>query len=216
MVNENTRKKIEEIVDLFKKQGWKPKTKYQPANGACLIRDDLYKEFYLGTFLNSFSAMHWKEGDLLLWSDQKAYEYAAIEVKPVYRHNGTSEDVSIEISVHFCHDNVKVWPKKFDFDSTKSQEYVDLVKRLAPMNYLEKPETWTFNVGYSKPERVAKLRNTAKDRAINNAIKKAIDMASTFQPNDWSSFVKDRKDYHVDNTEEYNAWLAKQKQENAL
>lgn len=216
MISEQTRSKILEIVEEFKKAGYIELENRIPPDGEhCLYLPSKRRDFYFGTYLNPFSVLPDEKrepGDPYLWSDKTAHEMAEVSVYPVYRRNGTAEDVSVGISVTEWHYGVRPYPAEFERDVDRNG-YGEIVRRESPFPYVDHPESLLSVCGSGRSVRVAKLRNTAGAKAVANAVKKAMAAVDAYVPLDHSAFEKDRKDYHPDTTAEYRRVQAKHRAE---
>ena len=206
MNTEAVNKRILEIREIFMSKGLVPEGYYTQncPNLKSLVYTPTRKRTYLGTYLNDFSLLTREEypESPLLWSDAYALEEAEVEVSPVYRHNGTEKNVSIQIVVTFWH--------SFVFKSIFSQrdlerrngKYREIIKHESPTDYIARGyELSPSTCGSST--RIKKFRADASDRVVNNAIEKAIEMLKTFVPRDHSEFEQNPADYHADTTKAY-------------
>lgn len=195
--------RIENIAKMFEERGFKRLKKYlwNDKDSVLLMDPKTERYTYFGTYLNPFSIDSKRNGEYL-WTDDTIDEFVEIKIYPVYRHNGTKEDVSIGIDVIERHGNISIFKSKWKSE-LKNPKLVQIVKDEAPFNYLEEEEPLSVQ-NFSSGERVAKLSPKAGKRSIENAVNKAIELAKRFQPKDWSSFEKDPKDYHKDTTEIYH------------
>jgi len=109
----------------------------------------------------------------------------------VYRHNGTAEDVSVEITATEWHTVVQPFPAKYDYDR-KNPAFARAVAEEAPVNYIDEIEPLSVCCSGILRTRIAKLKNTAKGKAISNAVEKAWAFCEAFVPRDHSAYAQDR------------------------
>ena len=208
--NEDMRFRIEKIAKMFEERGFVRDKRVifgTPDNPSVSLFDPKKRNrVYLGTYLNEFSINEKRHGEYL-WIDEWADDYASINISPVYRHNGTNADVSVEITVSENKSKVSPDPTRWDNVLSHSigrrEKYIQIVKDESPFNYMEEENPITVS-RYGNTTRIAKLSSTAGDRSILNAVNKAIDMANAYTPADWSSYEKDPKDYHKDTQDIYH------------
>jgi len=208
-MNEQLKAKIKEVADAFRSAGLVDRghPNYDALGEVHLYLKETSRETYLGTYLNMFSVIDGKVEPCPLWSDETVEEKAEVVVGPVYRHNGSAEDVSVGVWFYPWHASVRPWPQKFKYEIENKPAYVKYVKEHSPFNYLDHPETLVSSSGWSKGERTAKFSKTAGKRAIANAVEKTMALVRTFVPVDHSKWAKDPKDYHADTTAEHNEWV---------
>ena len=212
MNSEEVTKRIREIREIFMSRGLVPEGCYtrESPNDRTLVDPTTRKRTYLGTYLNPYSgrscALDPKEPHL--WTDNYALEEASIIVSPVYRHNGTEQNVSIAIAVQFTHTRVSKM-EVFQHDLA-NKAYVDIVKAESPTDYISRGYTLEpFTSGMFT--RIKKFRADASDRIVNNAVETAMETLKTFVPRDHSEYEQNPADYHADTTEEYQAYCRKQR-----
>lgn len=182
-MNERLKAKIEEAANAFREAGMSDLPYVNNVNGGThLYLKGTARTTYPGTYLNQFSVIDGKVDPCPLRTDEIATEKAEAVIEPVYRHNGSAEDVSIGIWFYPWHASVRPWPQKFQYEIENKPAYAQYVKEHAPFNYLDHPETFVFSSGCSKGERTAKFSKTAGKRAIANAVEKTMSLVRAFVP----------------------------------
>lgn len=177
--------------------------------GASLYRKDRSNDVYLGTYLNPFSIVKTKggEGKPLLWADLVGHSAAVLVICPVYRHNGTSADASISVSVHYFDAKPRKW---YPADSFYKDEYRDIVKAESPTDYCALGWRWDTCCTV-RCSRIAKVRaDELTDRRIATIVSKAKKAVEEWECPDYSEFAEDRARWHEDTKAEYFAWKEKQ------
>ena len=203
--------RVDEIRQIFVEQGLVPEGYITPYSGnrKSLVDPTSRKNVYLGTYLNPFSLIDHKDNTPYLWSDVYAKEFGEVAVEPVHRHNGTEQNVSIQIIVSFVHSRVsKMTADKRDLENGKLRE---LVKCESPTDYMTRGWTYHAFTG-SSGNRIAKFRFDASDRVVKNAVKKSMEYLKTFVPYDHSQYEQKHEDYHADTSAEYHAYKLAHKQ----
>lgn len=206
MNTEAVNKRILEIREIFMAKGLVPEGYYTQncPNLKSLVYTPTRKRTYLGTYLNEFSL--WTREAYpespLLWADAYALEDAEVEVSPVYRHNGTEKNVSIQIVVSFHHSTVnKMTITQRELERWDGK-YREIIKNESPTDYIARGYYLSpYTCGSST--RIKKFRADASDRVVNNAIEKVMEMLKTFVPRDHSEFEQNPADYHADTSKEY-------------
>ena len=192
---------IERVEEAFKAAGWSVcpwmKDRYGKAE---LERRDKYGEVYVGTFLNPFSVRRAKtNGGVYLWEDEIGRSGVTLEVEPVYRHNGTKENVSIRVTVLFHDAQPRNWLPKKEF---YKEEEISIIKRDSPTDYTEGERKTCWNVckmGFTGKVRAEGLT----ERKLKNLVRKVNEAADRFECPDYSGFEEDRANWHASTREEY-------------
>lgn len=97
-MNEQLKAKIEEVANAFREAGMSDLPYVNNVNGGThLYLKETARTTYPGTYLNQFSVIGGKVDPCPLRTDEIATEKAEAVIEPVYRHNGSAEDVSIGI-----------------------------------------------------------------------------------------------------------------------
>lgn len=206
MNTEAVNKRILEIREIFMSNGLVAEGYFTQncPNLKSLVYTPTRRQTYLGTYLNDYSLLKREEyaESPLLWSDAYALEEAEVEVSPVYRHNGTDKNVSIQIVVTFWHSSVdKMTITQSDLEM-RYGKYREIIENESPTDYIARGYYLSPGTCGSST-RIKKFRADASDRVVNNAIEKAMEMLKTFVPRDHSAFEQNPADYHADTSKEY-------------
>lgn len=206
---QNVTDTIEKIAGIFASKGL---VREDSMNGVvCLVDPSTRKKTYLGTYLNPFCLIGHEDGEPYLWTDELAKEDAWVSISPVYRHNGTAQNVSIQICVTFAHSSVYKAP--IHANDLRNPLFVEMVKKESPTDYIARGYKLSASM-CGEGTRIAKFRHDASDRVIGNAVNKAMEFIKTFVPRDNSQWEQSREDYHSDTSSEYRAYKASYKANN--
>lgn len=201
-MNSEMAERIEGIAALFEARGLVRVG--HPADDSIDLTDPARRRrVYLGTYLNPFSVGRAGDGLPLLWTDEWSDERPGVRIAPVYRHNGTAADVSVEVGYREWRGAVRVWRERWHW-LRRDAEYARIVREQAPFYYLDEAEP-VSSMECGRGRRIAKLGPAAGARAIGNAVEKALEAVATFRPDDWSRFARDPADYHRDTSADYYA-----------
>lgn len=207
------RAKIDEIAaKVATIQGMK-ETPYASDSAAGIRRftyEPTSRYTYHGTYLNPFSVSCHKEGEPYLWTDEIGEERAVLSIAPLYRHNGTKEDVNVEVAVTHWHSQVEVLPISKWHNVEVEAEMRRIVSEQSPTDYMKDGYRVCSSTG-GKRVFHQKVLATAKERAIQNALNKAMPFILSFVPRDHSAFVKRREDYPASTKQEHDDWAVAQR-----
>lgn len=206
MITENLKSRIDTVAAHFAGNPDFEEVRYLNDTSRSFRYRPTYRKTYLGTYLNEYSLIDPREGKPLLWSDSNAEEYAEVTVYPVYRNNGTEADVSVGIAVYHCHSSVATLKGMYKFsDPDRTRRYAEVVAAESPFDYVAADLCLSPCTGGTRQFK-AKIVKTAKGKAIANAVSKAMDCVTSFEPRDWSGMAKNPSDYHADTSKEYSEW----------
>lgn len=179
---------------------------------AFLYRKDRSSEVYLGTYLNecSIKDLEGMEGRPPLWKDLVGQSAAVVGIEPVYRHNGTAEDASVEVRMHYYDAKPRKWYPPDDF---RSDEYKAMVKAESPTDYCANGWEWTTNSVVNCP-RIVKFRaDGLTERKLANIVAKVDGIVGEWKCPDYSALAEDRSKWHKDTTDAHNRWWDKKHKE---
>ena len=211
-MNTELKAKIDEVAEAIQAlSGMRESKTYNVKGGRTFIYEPTARQTYHGTYLNPFMVACRKKDEPYLWSDVIAEEKAVISINPLYRHNGTKEDVNVEISVCHWHSQVGEYPITKSYDAHVDAEVRRVVAEQSPTDYV-KMDKIVCSVSCGRIVFRAKVLATAKERAIHNAVGKAMAAVLSFEPRDHSALAKRREDYHADTRAEHDAWVVGQRE----
>lgn len=165
-------------------------------------KPEFCKAAYVGTFVNPFSFREkvWN------WTNHFAISQAFITISEVYKHNGTSNNASLRISVNWSNTDKKpeyVTSKWNGGNAGKLNDYG-----------VEIPSTYDdVHVGgcMVKGEEIRKFKPTVSDKVLNNILDKAEEVFNGVELFDPSIFEVDAKNFHESTEEAWKAWKAEEK-----
>ena len=208
-MTDEMKKRIDAVAAFFAASPDFEETTSPMSNGTRTFRyKPTFRKTYHGTYLNEFSILGYERNEPQLWSDSFAMEYAGVSIYPVYRHNGTSADVTVGIDVY--HNHATVGYLKGYFSRKKDSRYAAIVAASSPTDYV-KDDSYISVGGCGTRAYHGRIAKTAKDRAIANAVAKAIEAARAFVPRDWSGWARDPANYHADTRAEHETWCAERR-----
>lgn len=148
---------------------------YQLMKGGCgsslsFSKPEYCMAAYLGTFVNRFSL----KDPIPLWSNEFAHSYKFICVSEVYRHNGTSSNVSLRLSV--CKMDSKVQPRYYKDED--GHEWCGGGSRMI------------------EGEEIRKFKPSVSDKVLTRILDKADEVIEATVVTDPSIWEKDAKDFH--------------------
>lgn len=201
------RAKIDEIAaKVATIQGMKEIPQSPSSEGRYFVYEPTSRMSYHGTYLNPFSVSCHKDGEPYLWKDEVAEERAVLWVGPLWRHNGTKEDVNIEVAVTHWHSLVEELPISKWHNVEVEAEMRRIVSEQSPTDYMRDGFRVCVSTCGNRMFRT-KVLATAKERAIQNAVDKAMSVILSFVPRDHSALAKRHEDYHKDTTDEHNRYI---------
>lgn len=212
-MNQNLKDKIAEIADrILKEDGMVEVDAGYCSNGNRKFRyTPTFRKTYHGTYLNPYSLPY--KGDPadkpLRWSDEFATEEAYIIVGPLYRHNGTAEDVNAKLWVSHSHATISEHKECAIVGSERDADFIKAIKEQSPTDYLAKRQ---FVSGYGKTAFSTRISGKAGAKAINNAVEKAMSAVREFVPYDHSALALNPSDYHESTDAVCNAWIKARKE----
>lgn len=210
MDNSKIEEAIAKVKAALKAEGYEDCPFCRNEIRASLYRKDRSNDVYLGTYLNPFSLIKTKgsEGKPLLWADLVGHSAAVLCICPIYRHNGTSADASISVSVHYFDAKPRKW---YPMDSFYKDEYRDIVKAESPTDYCALGWRWDTSATV-RCSRIVKVRaDELTDRRLATIVSKAKQAVEGWECPDYSEFAEDRTKWHEDTSAEYFAWDEKKR-----
>lgn len=184
----------EKIIKELEARGFR-RTATSSQYSVSFSKPEFFKSAYIGTFVNPYSF----NDKVWCWRNRFALSQAYITIGEVYRHNGTSKNASLSVSV--CWSNAE----KPNYVTYKNG--VDAGK----MNDYGVEIPFTYDAVYVggirvKGEEIRKFKPTVSDKVLKKIVDKAEESINAVELFDPSVFEVDAKDYHESTEEEWKAW----------
>jgi len=186
--------KVEEIATKLSSLGFElVPCEYYGVGNATFRRKGDEKLFYQGTYLNLFT----KNETPQLWLDSNMIEHKSIHLHEVYRHNGTLDNASIDLTVGYS--GCANAPTFHTYTYANGES--------------ETKRTWNLT---SKSEKCRRFKPTLSEKLTDKMIAQAVEKYEAIELKDWSAYELNRADFHKSTEVEFREFhKAKREKEEA-